>query len=275
MPCGCILYEVPMPLSYTIKEFESLTGISSHNLRYFDKIDLLKPYRDNNGYRMYSLPQVAIAEMITILQKAKVPNAEIRVLLNNYASKDTINRLKKSQLALHQYIEELTLASESLTKHINSLENIDEIKRCLNKPFIDARDEISVGSVSLKTENILDFFNTVGHASENNSWYLIYNYGFVLNSSEITKEGYPLVTFYCDTPEMISQAPYILHSGRYMSCYCSGSLENNVRVYELIAHVRQKGYQITGPILIENVSGPAVETDKKDFIIKIMIPIEA
>ena len=60
-----------MSVTYTIKEFEALTNISSHNLRYFDKIDLLKPHRDSNGYRMYALPQVAIAEMITILQKDK------------------------------------------------------------------------------------------------------------------------------------------------------------------------------------------------------------
>ena len=59
-----------------------------------------------------------------------------------------------------------------------------------------------------------------------------------------------------------------------MSMYCSGSLENNSKVYDLMKHAKDCGYKLKNDILIENVSGPAVENDKKDFIIKVMIPIE-
>lgn len=264
-----------MSVTYTIKEFESLTNISSHNLRYFDKIDLLKPHRDSNGYRMYALPQVAIAEMITILQKAKVPNAEIKLLMDDYTSTETINKLKKSQSVLLNYIEELQAAYQVLTGHIANLESIDFIKQKLNKPFIEDREEIVVGSISLKTDNIVEFFETVGQMSENNSWYLVHDYGFVLNKDEITKTGYPLLVMYCNTPAVIKDKQFVLNAGRYMSNYCSGSLENNGKVHELMQHAKDCGYKIKKPILIENVSGPAIETDKKDFIIKIMIPIES
>ena len=63
---------------FTIKEFEKITGISSHTLRFFDKIDLLVPIRSENGYRQYSLAQVAQAQVIILLQKARLPMLKLR-----------------------------------------------------------------------------------------------------------------------------------------------------------------------------------------------------
>lgn len=59
-----------MQRSYTIKQFEKVTGVSAHTLRYFDKVGLLSPQREPNGYRRYSVAQVAQAEMIVLLQQA-------------------------------------------------------------------------------------------------------------------------------------------------------------------------------------------------------------
>lgn len=175
---------------------------------------------------------------------------------------------------LFNYIEELQAAYQVLTGHIANLEKIDFIKQKLNKPFIEDREAMVVGSISLKTDNIVEFFERVGQISENNSWYLVHDYGFLLDKDEVRKTGYPLLVMYCNTPATIKEAPYVLNAGRYMSNYCSGSLENNGKVYELMQHAKECGYKIKNPILIENVSGPAIETEKKDFIIKIMIPIE-
>ena len=263
-----------MSITYGIKEFGLLSRISSHNLRYFDKIGLLKPHRDSNGYRVYALPQVAIAEMITILQKAKVPNSEIKTLLNDYTSAETISRLKKSQSELFGYIEELTSAYKILSEHIVNLEKINTIKNDLNKPFIEDREEVTVGSVALKTDNIIDFFEEVGRVAENASWYLIHDYGFILNKEEVNGTGYPLTVMYCTTPAVIKESSLTFKSGRYMSMYCNGSLENNSKVYDLMKHAKDCGYKLKDDILIENVSGPAIENDKKDFIIKVMIPID-
>lgn len=73
-----------MQRTYTIKELEKVTGVSAHTLRYFDKVGLLCPRRGENGYRIYSLKQVSIAEGIILLQKAMFSNAGIKELLNDY-----------------------------------------------------------------------------------------------------------------------------------------------------------------------------------------------
>ena len=262
-----------MPVMYTIKEFEKLSHISSHNLRYFDKIGLLCPQRDANGYRVYALPQVAIAEMITILQKAKVPNGEIKSLFSDYTSQETITKLKTSQQELHDYIAELNSAYATLSKHVGALEKICSIKNNLDKPFVEDRPEIVVGTVALETDNIVEFFERVGDIYGEQSWYLLYDYGFIINKNEVESDGYPLTTMYCDVDAVINNSAHTMASGRYMSMYCAGSLENNKKVYELIKHAKECGYKSGDRIYIENVSGPAIEVDKKDFVIKIMIPL--
>lgn len=37
-----------------IKEVQEKLDISSYTLRYYEKMGLVKPYRDENGYRNYS-----------------------------------------------------------------------------------------------------------------------------------------------------------------------------------------------------------------------------
>ena len=36
-----------------IGAFAELTGISAYTLRYYEKMGLIQPYRDENGYRNY------------------------------------------------------------------------------------------------------------------------------------------------------------------------------------------------------------------------------
>ena len=57
-----------MERTYRINQFEKVTGVSAHTLRFFDKIGLLSPARSENGYRVYSLEQVSIAEMIPVAE---------------------------------------------------------------------------------------------------------------------------------------------------------------------------------------------------------------
>ena len=67
----------------TIKEFASLCGCSTQTLRYYDKIDLLKPVRVNpwSGYRYYSKAQSIDFIKIKNLQAADFTIEEIKTLL--------------------------------------------------------------------------------------------------------------------------------------------------------------------------------------------------
>lgn len=67
----------------TIKEFASLCGCNTQTLRYYDKIDLLKPVEVNqwSGYRYYAKSQAVDFVKIKNLQAADFTIDEIKVLL--------------------------------------------------------------------------------------------------------------------------------------------------------------------------------------------------
>ena len=66
-----------------IKEVEKITGISSQNIRFYEKEGLVKPLRDdNNGYRVYSETDIKLLKMIKMLRMLDMPVGEIKELLS-------------------------------------------------------------------------------------------------------------------------------------------------------------------------------------------------
>lgn len=260
-------------LIYSIHEFADLSGITEYNLRYFDKIGLLPARRDANGYRVYHQRQIASAQMVVTLQNARLSNAQIKTLLKNFTSEHSVEMLKHAQQQLTTYIHLLQEAKGFITGQIDQMEKIHDVSARLDTPFIEEITPELVGVITLETPHIGDFFQRVSEHNALPNWYLHHRYGFLLAEDDIQSQDYPLVNFYCTEPNIIHCCSQWLPAGRYMSQYCTGSLENNQKVGSFVQHVRQNGYQIQGNILIENVSGPAIHTSKSDFLIKIMVPI--
>ncbi|NMP27431.1 MerR family transcriptional regulator [Rahnella sp. SAP-1] len=260
-------------LIYSIQKFAVLSGISEYNLRYFDQIDLLPARRSANGYRVYHQEQIAIARMITILQSARLSNAQIKTLLKNYTLPQGMDILKQAQQQLTAYIDTLQLANSMIAAQIDQIEMVQTISKRLDTPFIEDNSSVLVGVITLDTQDIGDFFKTVIEHHALPDWYLHYRYGFLLAAEQIQATGYPLVSFYCDEPNIIAYHSQHLPAGRYLSQYSAGSLENNQQVWTLLQYAKRNDYQLRGDILIENVSGPAIQSKKSDFLIKIMLPI--
>ena len=68
--------------------------------------------------------------------------------------------------------------------------------------------------------------------------------------------------------------PYEIEAGRYLSMYCAGSMESNPQVAYLIELARQWNYEIGEYVYIQQVSGPTMERDKQEFLVKILLPID-
>lgn len=258
----------------SIKEFEQITRISAYTLRYFDKIGLLSPRRDMNGYRIYTVAQIAVAEMITILQKANVPNKNIKRLLLQYNDGNTIAELKQHEAALAAEITTLQRTLLQLQSHIAILETIQAIRPQLDCPCVEICAAREVGILTCSTDDILDFFSGVAETVGDSAWYLKQDYGFILSVSDIRACGYPLRQMFSNHPDLVHQSSYIIPAGKYLTMYAAGSLENNMQVHTLIEHARQSGYHTAEHLYIQNISGPVIESEKKNFLIKIAIAIE-
>ena len=62
-----------------IKEVEKITGISSQNIRFYEKEGLIKPNRDDsNGYRVYSEDDIKLLKMVKMLRMLDMPVVDIK-----------------------------------------------------------------------------------------------------------------------------------------------------------------------------------------------------
>lgn len=66
----------------TISQFSQETGLSPKTLRYYEEVGVLVPaFRQENGYRQYSLEQVEVAQLIHSLRQAEMKLADIHKFL--------------------------------------------------------------------------------------------------------------------------------------------------------------------------------------------------
>ena len=65
-----------------IKEVQEKLKISSYTLRYYEKMGLIQPYRDENGYRNYSEEDIHKIERIMFLRDINVPIEDIKDILD-------------------------------------------------------------------------------------------------------------------------------------------------------------------------------------------------
>lgn len=261
-----------MSRTYTIKEFEKVTGISAHTLRYFDKIKLLSPSRSDNGYRIYSLEQVSIAEAIILLQKAMFSNDEIKALLCNYNSTPTIDKLKLNQIKIKEEILNLRKVHRAISEHVSYLENLHSVRNQLNEPFIEWRKSKKVGLLKpTLIRDIVDFFDLGDTLTQDPTWPHFCTHGMIVPIEHLSGSDYPLECMYAEHANIIQNSPFSLPEGNYLNMYCTHSMESNPNVCQLLKHAEELKFDHEPYILIEQVSGPVIEKSKEEFLVKLML----
>lgn len=83
----------------TTGEFAKLAGVSKHTLFHYDKIGLLSPEikLSENQYRYYSISQLELLEIITLLKELDMPLSEIKSYLDNRQHRFSLSCSPKSR----------------------------------------------------------------------------------------------------------------------------------------------------------------------------------
>lgn len=89
-------------------EFAAICGISKDTLLYYDKIDLLKPWRrDDNGTRHYHWDQINTFQIISFLKNSGCSLSEIKDFLSSDSPASYIPMLENNYIKLQHQISEI------------------------------------------------------------------------------------------------------------------------------------------------------------------------
>ncbi len=121
----------------TIKEMSEATGIPADTLRYYDKLGIVSPKRQDNGYRTYNETDFIYLQYVTVMKYANFSLGEIRLIIRSMSMKHSpeCNRMNRD-LVLGKR-EELTDAIRNYRKIIKFID--------MALPMIES-DEIHVQS---------------------------------------------------------------------------------------------------------------------------------
>lgn len=106
---------------YKIGEISRLYGIGTDSLRYYEKLGILKPRRNENGYREYGLKDIYKLNIIRDLRKLDFSMAQIKEYMDGQSVDNTIALLAQEREWILKETEALTLRERILGERIATL----------------------------------------------------------------------------------------------------------------------------------------------------------
>jgi DNA-binding transcriptional MerR regulator len=104
----------------TTGEFAYLGNTSKRTIQYYDKIDLLKPFKINSkGYRLYKTEQIIDLQVILLLKALQIPLEKIKTYLED---KDFREIFQQQKDEIEKKLEFLQYSLKNLSKYYTNLD---------------------------------------------------------------------------------------------------------------------------------------------------------
>ena len=264
---------------YKIGEISEIYGIGRDSLMYYEEIGILKPFRDENGYRMYKISDIWRLNLIKELRSLNFPMKKIKDYLD-YRSIENTNKILNEEINLiDKKISELINHKENIHKRLNSIDeavnksHFDKI----NIVYIKQRKALKL-SVDIKKDEEFDFLIQKLQKEYENRFNILgnNNIGAVFSIDKINKGIYnEFKSIFCFLEEEEENYNIIVEEGYYITLTYKGSYKNNqIHLNNIFDYIDKNKYKmINDPIEIYKID--IHETGIIDeFITEIQIPIE-
>lgn len=121
---------------YKINEIAKLYNIKTDSLRYYEEVGLICPMRSKSNYRLYTLNDIYILNIIRDCLKLGYDTHQIKEYLDNRSVNNTIVFLKEEEKLIQRQIQELN------TKLLSIQTRIIDLDRTQNMEFDTCKIEV-------------------------------------------------------------------------------------------------------------------------------------
>jgi DNA-binding transcriptional MerR regulator len=265
---------------YTVGEVSKIFNVSTDTLRYYDKINLIKPWKTgDNGYRYYSKAQFEMISTIILLRSIGTPIQKLYQVLNDQDASGIEHELLRYIEEIDVKISELqSLKAKSslLCKNIKDTCYDEDITVrqmprlwLLSKEF-GTKDELDIEEI-LKTNN-----------ATKGDWVSFANIISTIDQEKLKAGDYHSYKIYgflsehpCDTDSKYLE---IIES---RLCVCCNARVNRIdhtdidRIYDnMMDFIKNNGYTINGDAIERHVLDLYQGKDKElTIFFKIYIPV--
>lgn len=271
----------------TIGQMAEMNHVSEQTLRYYDKINILKPlYVDKEtGYRYYSIKQNARLDLIQYMKSLGMSLKEIESQLKTCDINLIKNVLEKKTVQIDDELEKLKLQKAALLRAINNYERYQSsppdgtiVLEFMNKRFIYSYKT----NINFYDYDIEVYEELLGRLKEDMEQRKLKNYYFCNAGSTVSFENILKRKYISDTLFVFVDYEYVtkeiittIPSSTYLCIYCN-KFENEISyANKLLDEVFKRNYTITGDYICEVITElPDYLENERGMFFKLQIPVK-
>lgn len=264
---------------YKIGEISKIYGIGRDSLMYYEEIGILKPIRDTNDYRLYSISDIWKLNLIKELRELNFSMAKIKEYINNRNITSTKEMLNEEIRLLNKKIIDLNKQKDNISKRLKDIEEVIE-NSLINKVevvYIKERKALKLnGDISRDVE--VDFLVKKLQKEYEEKFYLLGNnhIGAIYNSNKLDKGIYnQYKSVFCLLEDLDEGYNLVLKEGKYVTYSYKGAYsKNKIYLKEMFEFIERNSYEILDdPIEIYKLDVHETSIEN-EFITEIQIPIK-
>lgn len=234
----------------TIGELAKLMNISTHQIRYFEEKNVLRPSKINeNGYRLYSIKDVYKLSHILLLRKFNISVKGINKCFNDYTFEDYMHMLTNNIVNIEKQIKdlnELKNLTSSVVDKISYMKDNKEkylIKNMKSRKVKSLCKVENIDSVSIKSF----YDNTINHPKLINLFENDMIYVYEKNNINVCTE------FFNNESDYVFEEGDYLCYGFYSDSYSESYINVDKKALEFLSYAKAKNIKVEGKlIIIEN-----------------------
>ncbi|QIB69330.1 MerR family transcriptional regulator [Aminipila butyrica] len=264
---------------FLIGELSKLFNISTDTLRYYDKINLLKPeYDEKNDYRYYSIRNFFKLSRILFLKNLDISLGEIKKYMGNKNTNNLLCLLKKKEEEIDIKMNKLVNLKNKIQTKLELFENIEgqlnqiTIKKIPQRvgAFIDMNDVESDYEIKQTLKQNEKYLKISSWLSEGQIYTSLSKENMdkgILNKFRYFIEIVPIDAEF-------SKQLTIMPENEYVCMAFLGPYRDMGKHYQLLIRwIEENGYQIAGDSIEKNIVDYDFSDSENEYISEIQIPI--
>lgn len=235
---------------YKINEISKMYGIGVDSLRYYEKLGILKPHRDVNGYRLYNLKEMYKLNMIRDLRRLDFSMQQIKEYLDGQSVGNTLALLSQEEELVQEQMKELKVRERDIHERVSALKTALKIKTgVMEVRRIPARRCVQISEHITRDEE-MDFIMKKLQRKHEDKIRDLGNQtvGAFLSVDDLLRgvsNVYDSVFFVLEPGA--EEYDFEFHEGTYLSYFYRGDYnQNKDRVREVMEYAHRKGLCLSG-----------------------------
>ena len=264
---------------YKIGEISKIYNIGRDSLMYYEKIGILNPIRDINGYRLYNISDIWKLNLIKELRALNFSMKRIKQYIDNRSIECTKDVLNEEIELIDEKIKELEKQKNNIKRRLNNINDVIYKSKLyeIEVKYIKSRKALKLNGNISRDEDV-DFLDKKLQKEYEDKFYVLGNnsIGAIYNIEKIKNSIFnEYKSVFCLLNEEDEKYNLVLEEGRYVIYTYRGSYNTNKNyIPKLLEFIKENKYKIKNdPIEIYKID--IHETANSDeFITEIQIPIE-